>query len=52
MSQKSKISTLPPLRHDALLPQIKSLNMRCRRTWDWAKLVWLLQCIPDVVGYQ
>jgi len=33
MSQKSKVSTLQPLHHNASSSQIKSLNnMRCRRT--------------------
>jgi len=40
MSQKKKVSTLQPLRYNALSSQIKSLNMRHRRTWVWAKLVW------------
>jgi len=39
MSQKSKISTLPSLCHNAS-SQIKLLNMRCRRTWVWARLLW------------
>jgi len=40
MSQKSKISTMQPLRNNASSSQIKSLNMRRRRTWIWARLVW------------
>jgi len=40
MSQKSKISNLSSLRHNALPSQIKSLNMRHRRTRVWARLVW------------
>jgi len=40
MSQKSKVSILPSLRHNAKSSQIKSLNMRHRRTWVWARLVW------------
>jgi len=39
MSQKSKISTLPSLRHNALSSQINSLNMRHKRVWVWARLV-------------
>jgi len=46
MSQKSKISTLPPLRHNALSSQIKSLNMRRRRRWAWARLVWAYRVYP------
>jgi len=40
MSQKSNISTLPSLRHNATSSQIKSLNIRRRRTWVWARLLW------------
>jgi len=40
MSQKSKISTLLSLCHNASSSQIKSLNMRRRRTRVWAMLVW------------
>jgi len=49
-SQKSKISSQPSLRHNASSIQIKSLNMRRRRMWVWARLVWAYLAGPRVQG--
>jgi len=40
MSQKFEVSTLQPLCHNASSSQIKSVNMRRRKTLVWARLVW------------
>jgi len=49
------ISSLPSLSHNASVLQIKLLNMRRRRMWVWARLLWAYSVFIDkwlVSGYR